>query len=340
MTPAHPFRAESVLLGHRFPVCDCAITPDGSIAISASYDFTARVWDLSTGSTRAILKGHTHSVLSCSLSADGAIAATASTDGSVRVWDASAGRCLGELRRDGFRYAFGCALTANGRTLAACFQDLSAVGLVVVYSWASGSVQKSWCVANGALSLAMSENGSTVALVRAAANGQKGVSVLDTRTGQELRDLLVTAQFWPGIAIDAAGEHVAVSDDKQLQVFSTRVGSCRDIVLCTYLKPGYTNYCAITGDCRRVMAAMAGDTFGVWDVQTGALISLLAGHDGDPRGCAIAADGNRAITGSDDNTLRVWGPGLFASLLPAVCQRDEARVHNVVGILKHVELHT
>ncbi|MEB3831749.1 WD40 repeat domain-containing protein, partial [Phormidium sp. CCY1219] len=48
----------ATLTGHSAPVNAVAITPDGTGAVSASWDNTLKLWDLATGSERATLTGH------------------------------------------------------------------------------------------------------------------------------------------------------------------------------------------------------------------------------------------------------------------------------------------
>jgi len=91
------------LEGHTAPISSVAITADrfrpknGFVALTASADLTARVWDLrvdtlngqervvSTG-VPAILRGHTRPVKIASFNSDGSKIITASDDGTVRVW--------------------------------------------------------------------------------------------------------------------------------------------------------------------------------------------------------------------------------------------------------------
>jgi hypothetical protein len=44
----------------------------------------------------------------------------------------------------------------------------------------------------------------------------------------------------------------------------------------------------------------------VWDLGTGQQQAKLSGHDGEVRAVAIAADGRRAVSGGDDETVRAW----------------------------------
>ena len=54
--------------------------------LTASADFTAKVWDASSGKELLNLKGHTQEVTSVTFSTDGRYALTASHDGTAIVW--------------------------------------------------------------------------------------------------------------------------------------------------------------------------------------------------------------------------------------------------------------
>ena len=60
--------------------------PDGSKALSCSYDKTAKVWCLRTGRCIVTLKGHGSSVNECCVFPDGDKVLTASKDGTLKVW--------------------------------------------------------------------------------------------------------------------------------------------------------------------------------------------------------------------------------------------------------------
>lgn len=61
-----------------------ALTPDGRRVITASEDFTARVWDVVSGNCAHVLDGHTGWVVHVCATADGLRCATASHDGTAR----------------------------------------------------------------------------------------------------------------------------------------------------------------------------------------------------------------------------------------------------------------
>lgn len=79
------------LVGHTDGVLTIAYSPDGTQAVTGSYDNTARLWDLATGEELHTFIGHSDRVLSAVFSPDGARVLTGSNDRSIRLWDAVEG---------------------------------------------------------------------------------------------------------------------------------------------------------------------------------------------------------------------------------------------------------
>ncbi|KAJ5440761.1 G-protein comlpex beta subunit CpcB [Penicillium cf. griseofulvum] len=75
------------LEGHSHIVSDCVISSDGAYALSASWDKSLRLWELSTGNTTRTFVGHTNDVLSVSFSADNRQIVSGSRDRSIKLWN-------------------------------------------------------------------------------------------------------------------------------------------------------------------------------------------------------------------------------------------------------------
>lgn len=75
------------LHGHSHIVSDCVISSDGAYALSASWDKTLRLWELSTGITTRRFVGHTNDVLSVSFSADNRQIVSGSRDRTIKLWN-------------------------------------------------------------------------------------------------------------------------------------------------------------------------------------------------------------------------------------------------------------
>lgn len=76
----------STLQGHTGTINSASFSPDGKRVVTASWDNTARVWDLSVQTpTATILQGHTETINSASFSPDGNRVVTASDDYTVLI---------------------------------------------------------------------------------------------------------------------------------------------------------------------------------------------------------------------------------------------------------------
>jgi WD40 repeat protein len=131
--------------GHFGAVFTAAFSPDGKKIVTASYDLTARIWDVESGEELHTLKGHTgHSsgVNSAAFSPDGKKIVTTGSDGlargpendanafaydhtlfpngigTVRIWDAETGKEIHKL--EGYKWgASNAAFSPDGKKVVA-----------------------------------------------------------------------------------------------------------------------------------------------------------------------------------------------------------------------------
>jgi WD40 repeat protein len=80
-----------------FHALSASFSRDGTRAIAAIWDGTARVWDTASGKEIAILRGHTGKVSLAEFSPDSTRAVTAGEDLTGRVWDVASGRQIANL---------------------------------------------------------------------------------------------------------------------------------------------------------------------------------------------------------------------------------------------------
>ena len=83
----------ATLSGHTGNVSSLAVSSDGALFVSGSYDRTIKQWDLQTGGVIRTLHGHTEIVHSVSISADHTTIASGSSDATLRLWDVHTGEC-------------------------------------------------------------------------------------------------------------------------------------------------------------------------------------------------------------------------------------------------------
>ena len=80
-------RPATVLAGHEGPVVALALSPDGTMLASASWDHTARLWPLGAQSRGAqrVIDGHSQNVTGVAFAPDGRALVTAGYDATLRI---------------------------------------------------------------------------------------------------------------------------------------------------------------------------------------------------------------------------------------------------------------
>jgi cytochrome c len=79
---------EVTLDGHAAPVASLAVSPDGALLASASWDHTVRLWPLNGGAPR-VLEGNSQNVNGVAFSPDGLQVISAGYDTTIRIWPVS-----------------------------------------------------------------------------------------------------------------------------------------------------------------------------------------------------------------------------------------------------------
>ena len=170
------------LTGHHHSVR--AIAAHGDTLVSGSYDFTVRVWKISTGDTVHCLRGHNQKVYSVVLDHERNRCISGSMDNLVKVWDLTSGAMLFNL---------------EGHTSLVGLLDLQGGNLV---SAAADSTLRVWDPETGRCKSMLAQH--TAAITCFQHDGQKVVSgsdralkMWDISTGAMVRDLLVDlTQVW------------------------------------------------------------------------------------------------------------------------------------------------
>ena len=115
-----------VLGGHDNAVRSAAFSPDGSRIVTASWDKTARIWDVASGKEIAVLRGHDGGLYSAAFSRDGSRIVTASMDKTARIWDAASAKEIAVLRGHG-SYVLSAAFSPDGSRIVTASGDKTAL---------------------------------------------------------------------------------------------------------------------------------------------------------------------------------------------------------------------
>jgi len=145
---------------------------------------TARVWDASAGTEKAVLMGHEDTVNSAAFSPDGTKVVTASNDKTARVWDTATGAKIGILKKH--RYQIG-----DGYEGASAAFSPDGTRVVIATSGGTASV---WATATGAEMAQLDGHRSSVKSVAFSPDGTRiltasedgSARVWDAATGAEV----------------------------------------------------------------------------------------------------------------------------------------------------------
>ncbi|HJT35785.1 MAG TPA: hypothetical protein VJ783_27400, partial [Pirellulales bacterium] len=114
--------ADGVLLrtivGHRDALYAAALSSDGKLIATGSYDQEIKLWDAATGTELRTITGHNGAVFDLAFSPDSRLLASASADRTVKLWDVATGNRLDTFGQP-LKEQYAVAFSPDGRRVAA-----------------------------------------------------------------------------------------------------------------------------------------------------------------------------------------------------------------------------
>jgi hypothetical protein len=98
------------------------LTPDGAVAVAATWDRALAVWEVGSGKPLRTLEGRHLRIERVRITPDGRTAVSAGREATLRVWDLVSGKCLRTMAGHGSDLN-DVALTLDGRTAASASDD-------------------------------------------------------------------------------------------------------------------------------------------------------------------------------------------------------------------------
>jgi WD40 repeat protein len=80
--------------GHADAIYSVAVSPDGKLLVTGSYDQKIILWNIADGTQVRILEGHNGAVFALAFRPDGKVLASGSADRTVKLWDVATGKRL------------------------------------------------------------------------------------------------------------------------------------------------------------------------------------------------------------------------------------------------------
>jgi len=324
------------LTGHTsWNIPDLTFSTDGKWLVSGSRDHTVVMWDLATGKPRHHFDGHRAAVYSMAFSPDGKLLATGGDeDHALIIWDVKT-RAPRHILTDHYYWVLCTAFSPDGKTVATGdgsngTDDREAQ--IRLWAAESGKLRRQFFGhLNSVQSLAYSPDGKLLA----SAGWDARVRIWDPSKGERLQMLRLTdskktLEFspdgktlhvrgeWDGfsgkwsVGSDGDGPPLRSVEPPKISPPSPRERRGSDLPL-TRSRDG------------KLMASVSDDysqraEIELRDVESGALLAMLRGHQGTVCSLAFSADGKTLASGSWDTTVLLWDvwqaqlPGLWAAL--------------------------
>ncbi|KAH8430968.1 uncharacterized protein LDX57_008630 [Aspergillus melleus] len=283
-----------ILEGHTEPVLAAVFTPDNRFVVSGSDDCSIRIWDTESGTNVRCLKGHTGSVMNLAVSPDGRWIGSASVDCTVRLWNLHTGTLEMVSNTDHYKSILTFSMDSNSIIfLSACnaiqIWDLHAKVRRHAYQLHSSLVGPT----------ALSPHGKWVASV----DSSGIIRVGDIYTGKMHKMFRPEGLVSSIVFLSNNSEIASISrGEGVVQVWDIRTGS----MLCSYQGNTGTIMSTICLSDGRRVAISAYETVKIRDMKDDDVLQSFSGHDGFIQTVDLSSDGRRVVSGSDDNTLRIW----------------------------------
>ena len=300
-----------VLRGHTGPINSAVFSPDGLLALTASFDNTARIYQVATGKELQVFRGHNDMVNSAVFSPDGQLALTASYDATARIYQVATGIEM-QVLEGHTEFIQSAVFSPDGQmALTASFDNTARI-----YQVATGKELQVFRGHNDMVNSAVFSPDGQLALTASDYFGfgsnDSTARIYQVATGKELQVLrghtasINSVVFSPDghLALTASLDKTAriyqVATGKELQVFrgvnSANFSPDGQLVLTAngYFSVGPDNSESYDSTAR------------IYEVATGKELQVLIGHTSCISSAIFSPDGQLALTASFDNTARIY----------------------------------
>jgi WD40 repeat protein len=284
-------------VAHRLGIAGVAISGDGRLGLTGSYDKTVRVWDLENRClVDTLYPPHEGIVYAVAAACNGPVAASASGDRSIRVWDLATLACRVVLTGHK-HWVYDVALSSDGSTALSASHDRTI---------------KLWELSSGTTVATLQGHSDAVVAVAFVPDGRSAVSAAKDGTIRvwqlEAGDARAATQAHEGwiqaITVTPDGRlAITGGQDHRLCVWDTAAARVdlalkwhRDAVSAIALHP--IKRIAVSGSYDRSVV--------VWDLAAEKPVMILNGHADGINAVTIGSDGTKVLSASSDGDVILW----------------------------------
>ncbi|CAK9107039.1 unnamed protein product [Durusdinium trenchii] len=274
-----------VLKGHEGRITCASFNLQSSVLCTGSSDGGLKLWDVEIGLAILSLRGHSGDISSVSFSTDGEKILSGSFDNTAKIWDVRTGKCLHTLSGHGSEIKSKQLQDGHRGYISAASFDFA--GHLCLTGSFDGTC-KLWRV----------KNGRCMDTLRGHNMEKKGQ--VDRPSGIHP---VLHACFNP------VGDRFATcSTDCNILVYRVadeEGGQVMTALVCKLNGAGPVSKVQFSPNGRKLIS-ISDRSCRLWSIKEGTCLQVLEGHGDEILDCTFDYEGDTIITGSKDNTCRIW----------------------------------
>lgn len=267
----------------------------GKRLLTSSDDSTVKLWDATTGVELAEFTQHENWVWDADFSPDGKLAVSASRDLSADIWSTSNAKLIRQLKghRSSVRDA---AWSPDGSAIATASNDKT----IIIWDPDTGEAVRTLTGhTDRVTAIDFSPDGET--LISASRDGK--VRLWNWRSGGRISTLSIGGEGNDVAFSNDGTMFAAAADNGHIRIWRTK---SRDRIA-TFNHGAAKAFGVAFANGDKTLATSGIDpVIRLWNIADQTLIAELEGHRDASRALDSSADGKIIVSGSRDNTARIW----------------------------------
>ncbi|MCB0208003.1 MAG: PD40 domain-containing protein [Anaerolineae bacterium] len=318
-------RIRLTLTGHADTIWDVTFSPEGKRLATASYDGTAKVWDVLSGQAVLTLTGHTNQVWGVAFSPDGTYLATTSVDKTIKLWNTATAEEV--LTLSGHtKTVWDVAFSPDGNYLASTsFDNTTKVWDISTALDKGASTDQELLTLMGHHDTVTSVDFSPDGEYLATASWDGSVKIWQFPSGNLLHSLEHGSRV-NCVTFSPDGQRL-VSTSQDGKVRSWNVATGEEFSLPLIKEDSEVHAVSFSPDGTRLAWVNAEGTAKEGNAETGQILLVFAGHTDAIKAVAFSPDGTRLVTAGWDGQIKVWDAASHSDIINHVAfSRDGTRL--------------
>ncbi|MGB7439821.1 MAG: serine/threonine-protein kinase [Coleofasciculaceae cyanobacterium] len=281
------------LSGHLDIVKSIAVSPDGQIIASGSYDKTIKLWKLNNGELLHTIDGHKQRVTCVAISPDSRTLVSSSEDTTIKLWTLGSGKLKKTLVGHSGRVRC-IAFSPNGQILISC----------------SGMEVKLWAVLTGRLLSTLEGHSHSIRLVAFSPDGKNCViggldgslELWNPHLGKRLHSFSGHADAITSVVFSPDGQTIASGRNKTIELWNCDTGER----LRSFSGQSSGAMSVAFSPDGKTLAGGNGKNIELWHLPSRKRLCNLSRHSKPIQAIAFSPDGRILVSGGHDKTIKIW----------------------------------